>query len=86
MNTPTPKEPRHNKPTPDDLAGTPACREEGPTVRPGSPGVRARGRRGGAEPPPLQGLPTAGDLAGTPFCCEEEEESKGPRRGPGQQQ
>jgi hypothetical protein len=58
-----------HKPTPDDLAGTPACKEEDHA----SVKVRGRGRQTGratlpASPP--EGPPTADDLAGIPVCVE----------------
>jgi len=72
MSTPTPESPLVGQPTPDDLAGTPVCREEGQPV------IGVRGRNGkkvhGAPPAPLQAPPTADDLAGTPVCAEGEED------------
>ncbi len=81
MSSPTPNQPLHNNPTPDDLAGTPACFEVEATVRVGRPsGARVRGQKGKGGrglPPPLVGPPTADDLAGTPVCGGDEEGPQG---------
>jgi hypothetical protein len=83
MSRPTPNQPLHNNPTPDDLAGTPVCEEEDSTIRLGkSHRARTQGRRGKKGPgvplPPLEGPPTADDLAGTPVCSDDEEDPKAP--------
>jgi hypothetical protein len=65
----------HDKPTPDDLAGTPACNEEDHSI---SPDVKARGRgKSTCTIPPTQPLPsspTADDLAGMPVSVEGSED------------
>src|SRR5262249_50772549 len=83
---------RHDPPTPDDLAGTPVCKEDDDSttrVR-GARGAKARGRSGkrtrGAPPAPVpQGPPTADELAGVPVSVEDEGPprtgSRKPRRG-----
>ena len=82
MSTTTPDSHGHDKPTPDDLAGTPVCKEEdGPTIRVrGARGVGVRGRGGkrvrGAPPAPPQAPPTADDLAGIPVSAEGDEDVK----------
>lgn len=80
MSTAKPGRPLQNKPVPDDLAGTPVCKEEDhPTIRVrGSRGVKVRkgGRkrvRGTAAAPSPQGPPTADDLAGIPVSAEGKE-------------
>ena len=74
MSAPKADQPLHDKPTPDDLAGTPVCKEEdNPTIRVrGSGGVpaggRGRKRVRGATPP------TADDLAGIPVSVDGEDD------------
>jgi hypothetical protein len=93
MSTPTPDSPRHEQPTPDNLAGTPVCQEEdNPTIRVrGSRGAKVRGRggkkgRGTPPAPEPQPLPTADDLAGVPISAESAEDltvrPRKPRQGP----
>jgi hypothetical protein len=81
MSTPKPHAPRHDQPTPDDLAGVPVCQEEDqPPIRvrkSRGPKVRGRGskRSRGATPAPAPpGPPTADDLAGIPVLAEGEED------------
>jgi hypothetical protein len=73
MSTPKPDSPLHDKPTPDDLAGTPVCQEEDtPTLRVrGSRRTRGRGAPPASSP---QSPPTADDLAGIPVSAEGEED------------
>ena len=78
MSTPTPDPHLHNKPTPEDLAGTPVSQEEdNPTIRVRdaqgakvrtSRAVRVRGTP--QRPLLLKGPPTADDLAGIPVSVE----------------
>jgi hypothetical protein len=68
-------------PTPDDLAGTPACVDD---AKGAAPPRRMRPTKSRAAdrivPSPTPRIaPSADDLAGTPVCMEEDEESG--RRG-----
>ena len=81
MSAPKPDLNLHAKPTPDDLAGTPVCKEElNSKIRiRGSGSARVRGprrKRGRGAPaaPQPQGPPTADDLAGIPVSAEDEED------------
>jgi hypothetical protein len=84
MSTPPADTQSHNKPAPEDLAGTTVCKEEdNATSR-----VRGRGRKivRGAPPAPPQAPPTADDLAGTPVSAEGEEDLTVRPRKPKQRQ
>jgi hypothetical protein len=93
MSTPKADSRRLDKPTPDDLAGTPVCMEEDrPTIRVlGARGVRVRGRGGKsirgaplAQSSPTR--PTADDLAGISVSAEGEEDLTVRPRKPRRQQ
>ncbi|MCI0637475.1 MAG: hypothetical protein L0Y72_22395 [Gemmataceae bacterium] len=68
---------RHDGPTPDDSAGTPACKEETGSAAgvAKSRGVRVRGAAGHKVrgPQPAQS-PTADELAGIPVTAEVDED------------
>jgi len=89
MSTPIPEPTRSDKPTPDDLAGVPACIEEDqPTMQVrGSQAprqtVRSRGSTGGTPGRRImERTPTADDLAGIPVCAEVDEDLTMPPRKP----
>ena len=66
MSNATPESHRNGKPTVDDLAGTPVCREEDdPAIR-----VSSVPRTGSTK----QNPPTADDLAGIPVAAEGKED------------
>jgi hypothetical protein len=79
----------HHKPTPDDLAGTPACKEEDlPMIHARvqrSTKVRERGLNSARPAPPTDGPPTADDLAGIPVSAEGKEDLTRGRRKSDQQ-
>jgi hypothetical protein len=80
MSAPIPESARYDNPTPDDLAGIPACIEEDhPTIRSrGSQSrkaVRTRGSLGGPSGRRIaEDTPTADDLAGIPISAEGDED------------
>jgi hypothetical protein len=77
MNVPIPDQSGHHKPAPDDLAGTPVCKEEdNPTIHVGDvPGGGGKKAHGSPTSPP-QALPTPDDLAGIPVSAEGVEDVK----------
>ena len=80
MNTAIPESSSQDKPTPQNLTGTPACIEEDhPTIRlhgPQAPNAaNARGGTGGpSERRTVERTPTVDDLAGIPVCAEGDED------------
>jgi hypothetical protein len=87
MNTAIPESSSHDRPTPEDLTGAPACIEEDhPTVRLRGPQAPKAGRERGAGGGPdglrtMQRTPTVDDLAGIPVCAEGDEDlTVGPRK------
>ncbi len=80
MSTRIPESTRSDKPSPEDLAGVPACMEEDqPTVQMrGSRAPRAVRSRGSTGAAPrsriMKRTPTADDLGGIPVCAEGDED------------
>jgi hypothetical protein len=79
MSAPTPDSKRSDKPTPDDLAGIPICKEEMKAATRLDSSVGGGMTRHGEEhdsnePPAPPGRPTADDLAGIPVSAEGEED------------
>jgi hypothetical protein len=87
MSAPRPDTPRHSVPTPDDLAGIPACKEEdNPTIRVyEARDTKGQGRAGTSVSGAPPGPPTPDDLAGIPVEAEGEEEVVVRPRNPPQQ-
>ena len=77
MNTAIPESSSHDRPTPQDLTGVPACIEEDhPTVRLRGPQAgRIHGSVGGPHGRrTTERTPTVDDLAGIPVCVEGDED------------
>ena len=68
MSNSIPESHPNGMPTADDLAGTPACREED------APTIRVRTRSDTRTPKPAQSPPTADELAGIPIAAEGKED------------
>jgi hypothetical protein len=80
MSSVPPNAPLQNEPTPDNLVGIPACREEEqPSLHERGRGDRVRKnggkkRRNGTVVPLVQRQPTPDELAGIPVSAEANEE------------